>query len=70
MLSKSVVLNTMLNSYYFQAGPFMFRMHSYLAANNITACTVNPDTEQFAHERQKALQVDPCYLEFTICKLF
>lgn len=69
-LSNNVVLNTMLNSYYLQAGPFKFRMHLYLADNNITASTVNPDTEQFTHERQKILQADPYYLEFTICKRF
>lgn len=58
----------MLNSYYFQAGPFKLRIHLYLEDNSNTASAVNPDTEQFTHERQKVLQVDPYYLEFTICK--
>lgn len=57
----------MLTSYYFQVGPVKFRMHLYLADNNFTA-SINPDTEQFTHERQKLLQVDPYYLEFTTGK--
>lgn len=63
VLSNSVVLNTMLNPYYFLEGPFKFRMHLYLADNNIIACTVNPEKKQFAHERQKDFQIDPFYLE-------
>lgn len=70
--SNNGVLNTRLNSYYFQTGPITFkhsdfRRHLYLEDDNITASTVNPDTEQFTDERQKILlQVVPYYLEFTI----
>lgn len=56
-LSNNLVLNARLNSDYFQTAPFKFRMHLYLADNNITAPAVSSDTEQFTHERQKVLQV-------------
>lgn len=56
-LSNNVVLNVILNSYYFQAGSFKLKIHLYPEDNSNTASAVNPDTEQFTHERQKVLRL-------------